>query len=134
MKIIERLRRVDNRIAAKVSRDRIGSLNGRVYWQAANSKARVEAPVFSFADQGVSGSSFAGQSAEGHFYVARIDGTFWESIRHLKGDWFVSPTGLARDIVAVEPLNQNFDGSMTYAELSFRVKETVTHQTINLYD
>jgi len=133
MKILERLRRIDIRIASKVSRDRIGSLVGRVYWQTAGTTRRIEAPIYQFADQGVSSSSFATHQAEGHFYSARIDGSFWESIRHLKGNWFVSPTGLSRHIVPVEPLNQNFDGSMTYADVSFRVKETVTHQTIDLF-
>lgn len=96
--VLQKLRAIDLRLAEKVSRNKIGSLVGRVYFQQAGSTTWSEVPLVRFTDQGVSSrNSRIGSQVQGHRFAAEVGRDWWDTVRTLRGNYAVRPTGIASD-------------------------------------
>jgi len=129
--VLDRLRIIDRRLANRVNRNRLGTLQGRLYWQANGVADPVELSIFEFQDQGTGTAPWGGSETLAHRYSIQIDGDEYAAIRDLQGDYFVQPRP-GDNLVAVDPESQSESDQETYVQMSFRVKQSIEHQGINL--
>jgi hypothetical protein len=130
-KVLDRLRGVDRRLAERVSRGRIGTLRGRLYWQPEGG-SRKEIDIYEFQDQGTGTAPWGGQETLGHRYSVQIDGDAWTSIRKLRGTYFVKPRDKDK-LIPVDVEGETEPDTETYAQVTFKVKQVITHELgINL--
>ena len=123
--VIARLRKIDKRLADKVSRKRIGSLVGRLWWQSTTDLEPAELPIYQFQDLGTGTAPWApGASTLAHRYSCRVDGDAYEAIQGLQGEYWVQPEPDG-DLLPVEVESQSVPDGQTYAEIGFRVKTEV---------
>lgn len=129
--VLTRLRRVDRRLASRVSRGRIGTLQGRLFWQESGAVEPVEIAIYQFADNGTGAAPWGGDETIAHRYSVQVDGDAWAGIRKLQGAYFVQPRS-GDPMIPVEVDAETEPDDQTYAQVTLRVKVEVIHETIQI--
>lgn len=119
--VINRLTTIDGRLSDRVSRKRIGSLIGRVYFTPNGSTAQEEVLIFKFVDQGVTSVPWAtGTEQIGHRYLAHVSRDWWDVNGETEGKYEirVNETG---PLISVMVDNQVAEDDKTYVAISLKV-------------
>lgn len=122
--VLSRLRRVDLRLAQRVSRNRIGTLQGRLFWQAVGDTTYSEMPLYQFVDNGTGAAPWGGEETIAHRYSVQVDGDSWAAIRKLQGRYFIQPRP-DDSMFPVEVEAQTEPDDQTYAQVTFKVQVQV---------
>ena len=124
-----RLARIDARLAARVSRSKIGDLIGRVYFQPDGADSPNEVTIQRFLDQGVTSAPWAtGTEQIGHRYLVWINRGWWDINGSILGKYFVQLSEGA-ELIPVIVDNQTVGDDKTYAEVIFKVTTEITAET-----
>ena len=119
--VINRLTKIDNRLATRVSRNKIGSLIGRVYFTPNATSVQAEVDIFEFVDQGITTVPWAtGTEQVGHRYVAHIDRDWWDLNGAIDGKYQIK-TRETGPFIPVTAENQTVEDDKTYVVMIFRV-------------
>lgn len=81
--VLDRIARISLKVAEKVSRKKIGSLRGALFYQVVGESKWIEVPIISFEDQGVGESQREpGVQASGNSYGVKILRSWWDANRN----------------------------------------------------
>ena len=126
MTVLQRLQSVDERLATKVSRNKIGSLVGRLYFTP-DGEDQAEVSIFRFIDQGITSEPWAvGTEQVGHRYAIRVNRAWWDENGETQGKYHVQLSDELTEQIPVIVENQVIDDNQTYVAMTFRVQTTVT--------
>ena len=112
---------MDARLARKVSRSKIGTLKGRLFFTP-DGGTQDEVTIHRFVDQGVTSESWAvGTEQVGHRYAIQVNREWWDANGALNGIYQVQISDDLEELIPVLPENQVVDDSNTYVDMTFKV-------------
>lgn len=125
--VIERLRKVDLKLANRVNRNRIGSLIGRLYFQLANESTWTEVPITGFTDSGIGQETEkTGEQDSATGFSIRIDRDWWDVWKDTDVRYAVRVTGQANEELKAVDINSHVaDDNETFVSAEFRFSFSV---------
>lgn len=128
----DRLTSIDAKLAARVSRSKIGDLIGRVYFQPDGTPDPAEVTIQRFLDQGITSAPWAtGTEQIGHRYLVHINRIWWDTNGSTLGRYFVQLSE-GSELIPVIVDNQTVGDDKTYVEAIFKVTTEITAETTTI--